>query len=50
MTTPDLTTTTDELLLACQRARDDIRAKFWIARLEVSHWDLKPYPKENRAE
>lgn len=42
----DLTTTTDELLLACQRARDEVRARFWVARTEVVRWRPRPMPED----
>jgi len=41
----DLTDTTDELLLACQRARDEIRARFWLAQMTVKAWRLVPMPE-----
>lgn len=42
----DLTATTDELLLACQRARDEVRARFWLARTEAAQWRLRPMPED----
>lgn len=42
----DVSDTTDELLLACQRARDEIRARFWLARMEVRAWRLAPMPED----
>lgn len=45
----DLTTTRDELLLACLRARDEIRARFWLARTEVTRWQPRPTPEDRRA-
>jgi hypothetical protein len=44
--TADLTDTTEELLLACQRARDDVRARFWLARMSVQAWRLTPMPED----
>jgi hypothetical protein len=35
-----------ELLLACQRARDEVRARFWLARTEVARWRLRPMPED----
>jgi hypothetical protein len=46
----DLTDTTDELLLACQRARDEIRARFWLARLAVRSWRPAPMPEDYNRE
>lgn len=45
----DLTATTDELLLACQRARDEVRARFWLARTEAARWRPRPMPEDFHA-
>jgi hypothetical protein len=42
----DLTDTLDELLLASQQARDEVRARFWLARTEVARWRLRPMPED----
>ena len=42
----DLTATRDELLLACLRARDEIRARFYVARSEVVQWRPRPMPED----
>jgi hypothetical protein len=42
----DLTDTTDELLLACQRARDEVRARFWLARMTAKEWRPAPMPED----